>query len=123
MSERFIAQSLVETKTSKDLRRLELTFVDADGAKRTLSLPRGVAADLVPVLASLSAGISQSGDLKYTKTPKHCQVGHARHQRLVLIKFDDDPAYALDLEEAENLSRDLREEADSASSIAEPLLQ
>lgn len=123
MPDRFVAQSLLETKTSQDRRNLELTFVDARGAKRTLSLPRDVAADLVPVLASLSAGMSATGDLKFTKTPKYCQVGHARNQRLVLIKFDDDPPYALDLEEAENLCRDLREEAESASSIQEPLLQ
>jgi hypothetical protein len=123
MSERFVAKSLIETKASGDRRNLELTFVDATGAKRTLSLPRGMAADLVPVLASLSADMSATGELKFTKTPKHCQVGRARHQRLVLIKFDDDPPYALDVEEAENLCRDLREEAESASSIQEPRLQ
>ena len=47
---KFVAQSLVETKTSADRRRFELTFVDADGRKQTVSLPVGVAADLVPVL-------------------------------------------------------------------------
>ncbi len=123
MSDRFVAQSLLETKTSGDRRNLELTFVDAQGARRTLSLPRGMVADLVPVLASLSADMTTNGEIKFTKTPKHCQVGRARHQRLVLIKFDDDPPYALDLEEAENLGRDLREEAESASSIREPRLQ
>jgi len=123
MSDCFIVQSLIETKTSQDRRNLELTFVDARGTERTLSVPLGVAAELAPVLAALAAGNGANSDLKFTKTPKHCQVGHARHQRLVLIKFDDDPPYALDLEEAENLCRDLREEAESASSILEPLLQ
>jgi hypothetical protein len=123
MSERFVAQSLVESKTSNDQRRLELTFVDAGGAKRTLSLPCNVAADLVPVLTSLAGGASDKGGPAFTRLPKHCQVGRARHERLVLIKFDDDPPYALDLQEAESLGRELRAEAKSVSCLAEPLLQ
>ena len=57
MSENFTAQSLVQTKTSKDLRRFELTFVDAKGKKHTLSLPIGLAADLAPVLKSLAESV------------------------------------------------------------------
>jgi hypothetical protein len=121
MSERFVAQSLVESKTSNDQRRLELTFVDAGGAKRTLSLPCSVAADLGPVLASLVGKASRGPE--FTRLAKHCQVGRARHERLVLIKFDDDPPYALDLEEAESLGRELREETESVACLAEPLLQ
>ena len=46
---KFVAQSLAETKISDDRRRFELTFVDANGEKQSVSVPVGVAADLVPV--------------------------------------------------------------------------
>ena len=52
----FMAQSLTETRAKDDERRFEMTFVDASGQKQTISLPVAVAADLVPVLQSLSAG-------------------------------------------------------------------
>jgi hypothetical protein len=42
-------------------------------------------------------------------------VGSARHERLVLVRFDDDPPYALNLDEAESLWRGLREEAEQVS--------
>jgi hypothetical protein len=122
MTDRFVAQSLVHTKASTDQRRFELTFVDAAGARQTLSLPRAMAADLAPVLTSL-AGASDRGGAKFTRLPKHWQVGHARNERLVLIKFDDDPPYALDLAEAELLSRELSDETESASCLLEPVLQ
>ena len=40
----------LETRAKKDERRLEMTFVDADGKRQTVTLPAAVAADLVPVL-------------------------------------------------------------------------
>ncbi len=54
---KFVAQSLAETGTSEDRRRFELTFVDALGRKQTISVPIGIAADLVPVLNSLAEGL------------------------------------------------------------------
>ena len=35
---------------------------------------------------------------KFTKMPRQWAVGTAQHERLVLLKFDDDPPYGLDLE-------------------------
>lgn len=118
---KFVAQSLVETKTSADRRRFELTFVDADGRKQTVSLPVGVAADLVPVLNSLAAGIAKRA--KLTKMPRQWAVGTAHHERLVLLKFDDDPPYGLDLEGAETLWREVREETESVSRLKAPAVQ
>ena len=46
MARTFRAQSLAQTKTSKDQRSFEMTFVDAAGAKRTISMPVQMAADL-----------------------------------------------------------------------------
>jgi len=123
MSNRFAAQSLVQTKTSKDRRSFELTFVNAGGKKHTLTLPVGVAADLVPVLKALSESVGGANGAKFTKMPKQWAVGTAQHERLVLIKFDDDPPYGLDLEVAENLWRDVREETAAVSLLKAPALQ
>jgi hypothetical protein len=118
---KFVAQSLVETKTSADHRRFELTFVDADGRKQTISVPAGVAADLVPVLNSLEAGVAKRA--KLTKMPRQWAVGTAQHERLVLLKFDDDPPYGLDLEGAETLWREVRDETESVSRLKAPAVQ
>ena len=55
--------------------------------------------------------------------PKQLAVGSARHERLVLIRFDDEPPYGLDLDEAENLWREVREEAEQVSRSRPPLRQ
>jgi hypothetical protein len=123
MSECFAAQSLVETRTSKDGRRLELTFVDIGGEKRTISLPVGVAADLAPVLTALVERTANAGSAKFTKMPKRWAVGTARHERLVLLQFDDDPPYGLDLEVAETLWREVREGQQTISRQGAPALQ
>ncbi|HEU0157731.1 MAG TPA: hypothetical protein VFR00_00385 [Hyphomicrobiaceae bacterium] len=114
MLDKFNAQSLVETHTSRDRTAFELTFVDAQGARHTLRLSRGVAKDLVPVLQSLTDHNGEGAN-GLTKMPKTCQVGHATYERLVLIKFDDDPPYAIGLEDARSLWRDLRQESQTVS--------
>jgi len=122
MSDTFVAQSLVETRANHDDQRFEMTFVDASGIKQTISLPVGVAADLVPVLQSLSAA-PRNSRIGFTKMPKSTAVGSARHERLVLVRFDDDPPYALDIDEAENLWRGVREEAEQVSLMKVPAQQ
>ncbi len=121
MPEKFTAQSLVRTQTSDDRRRFELTFVDASGATQTVSMPVGVAADLMPVLASLADGLDTAA--KFTKMPRELAVGTAQHERLVLLKFDDDPPYGLDLDVAETLWREVREGAQAVSRRKAPALQ
>ena len=118
---KFVAQSLAETKISDDRRRFELTFVDASGEKQTVSVPVGVAADLVPVLTSLTASVAKRA--KFTKMPRQWAVGTAQHERLVLLKFDDDPPYGLDLEGAETLWREVRDETESVSRLKAPAVQ
>jgi hypothetical protein len=119
MPDTFMAQSVAATQTKYDERRFEMTFVDATGQKQTISLPVGVAADLVPVLQSLSAGTSNTG-VEFTKMPKSTAVGSAQHERLVLVRFDDDPPYALNIDEAETLWRGVREEAEHVSQMKVP---
>jgi hypothetical protein len=120
---KFVAQSLAETRTIEDRRRFELTFVDARGNKQTISLPIRVAAELVPVLNSLVAGVDGAKNAKFTKMPRQWAVGTAQHERLVLLKFDDDPPYGLDLDVAENLWREVREETESVSRQKAPAVQ
>jgi hypothetical protein len=122
MPDTFMAQSLMETRAKYDERRFEMTFVDASGQKQTISLPVGVAADLVPVLQSLSAGLGNAST-HFTKMPKSTAVGSARHERLVLVRFDDEPPYALNIAEAENLWREVREEAEQVSRMRAPTRQ
>ena len=55
--------------------------------------------------------------------PKLTAVGRARHERLVLIRFDDEPPYALDVSEAENLWRGVREEAEQVAGLKVPAQQ
>ena len=122
MLDKFNAQSLVETQASLDRTAFELTFVDAKGARHTLRLSRGVAKDLLPVLKSLTEH-EDATPAGLTKMPKTCQVGHATYERLVLIKFDDDPPYAIGLEDARSLWRDLRQESQTVSRRKRPALQ
>jgi hypothetical protein len=123
LSRTFKAQSLLETRARREERRLEMTFVDGQGRRQTLSLPADVAVDLAGVLQSLAAGLASSGQGHLTKMPRQTAVGSARHERLVLIRFDDDPPYALPPEEAENLWRGVREEAEQVSQLKPPLRQ
>jgi hypothetical protein len=123
MPKTFVAQSLAETRTSEDRRRFELTFIDARGSKQTISLPIGVAAELVPVLNSLVAGVDEAKNAQFTKMPRQWAVGTAQHERLVLLKFDDDPPYGLDLNVAETLWREVREETESVSRQKAPAVQ
>jgi hypothetical protein len=122
MPDTFVAQSLAETCAKYDQRRFEMTFVDGSGKKQTISLPVGVVADLVPVLQSLSGGPGNNA-IGFTKMPKTTAVGSARYERLVLVRFDDDPPYALNLDEAENLWRGVREEVEELSLLKTPARQ
>jgi hypothetical protein len=119
----FKAQSLISTRTKREERRVEMTFVDADGLSQTITLPAAVAADLAPVLKTLSTEVSDPGRTQFTRMPRQMAVGSAQHERLVLIRFDEEPPYGLDLDEAENLWRGLREETETVSRQKAPLRQ
>lgn len=123
MSRNFKAQSLAETRINTEERRVEMTFVDADGASQTISLPVAVAADLAPVLRTISAEPGDVRRTQFTRMPRQTAVGSATHERLVLIRFDDEPPYGLDPDEAENLWRGVREEAEQVSRLKAPVRQ
>jgi hypothetical protein len=122
MSTTIKVQTLHETNVDHGERRLNMTFVDARGDEHTLSLPLAVASDLAPVLQSLASAAHRSR-AQFTRLPKHLAVASARHERLVLIRFDDEPPYGLSLRDAEDLWRGLREEAQTISNAATPVRQ
>jgi hypothetical protein len=118
----FLATTLTETTVSKDRRRFELTFVDADGQQYAISIPSAIAADLVPVLASVAAAQPQAGGGELTRLPKTCAVGHARGDRMVLLRFDDEAPYAIALEVAQALAEQLHEQSEELSEAPRPAL-
>ena len=117
-----IAQTLVETK-STGRNCLRLTFADAKGDQHTITLPARLAADLVPVLTALAGDAARITGPRFTRSPKALAVGRAEHERLVLLKFDDDPPYALDPDRAEDLWREMREETEVVASMKAPAIQ
>jgi hypothetical protein len=123
MPARFKAQTVSETKLKADERRLEMTFVDAEGKRQVVSLPSIVASDLAAVLKSVSAEGNPKGRGEFTRKPRQTAIGSAAHERLVLIRFDDEPPYGLDPDEAESLWRGLREEAEAVSRAKAPTRQ
>jgi hypothetical protein len=123
MPQSFNAQSLAQTRLADDQRTFELTFVDHQGETQGVSIPVRVAADLAEVLASLAESLGPSGGARFTKVPKAWAVGRAQYERLVLIRFDDDPPYGLDLDEAAGLWREVREETEFVSRLKEPARQ
>ena len=117
----FLATTITETTVSQDRRRFELTFVDADGQQYAVSIPSAIAADLVPVLESVAAA-QHPGAGEMTRLPKTCAVGHARGDRMVLLRFDDEAPYAIELEVAQALAEQLQEQSEELSETARPAL-
>ena len=118
----FLATTLTDTAVSQDKRRFQLTFVDADGQQHAISIPSAIAADLVPVLASIAAAQAQGGGGEMTRVPKTCAVGHATGDRMVLLRFDDEAPYAIDLEVAQALAEQLQEQSDELCDSPRPAL-
>ena len=118
----FRATTLTETAVSQDRRRFELTFCDADGQQYAISIPAAIASDLVPVLESVAAAQPYPGGGELTRIPKTCAVGHATGERMVLLRFDDEAPYAIELEVAQALAEQLQEQSDELSETVRPAL-
>jgi hypothetical protein len=112
MMSTFVALTLAETNLTEDRSRFEMTFIDAEGEKHLLSIPSSVAADLVPVLDSLAANQRRMDGADFTRLPKQYAIGCAVGERLVLVQFDGEAPYALGVEVAEELGRDLQEQSE-----------
>lgn len=119
----FLATTLTETAISQDKRRFQLTFVDSAGETYALSIPSALAADLVPVLESIAALAPRAaGVAEMTRLPRTCSVGHATGERMVLLRFDDEAPYAIELEVAQALAEQIQEQSSEMSEAARPVL-
>ncbi len=108
----FVATTLTETAISQDKRRFQLTFVDSKGESYAVSIPSALAGDLVPVLESIAALAPRAaGTAEMTRLPKTCSVGHATGERMVLLRFDDEAPYAIELEVAQALAEQIQEQS------------
>jgi hypothetical protein len=108
----FVAQTLTETSVSEDRGRFEMTFVDVSGQRHAISIPARIAADLIPVLQSVAAHQTKKGGPDFTRLPQKFAVGHAVGERMVLLRFDAEPPYAIGVEVAEALGRELQEQSE-----------
>jgi hypothetical protein len=118
----FRARTLTETTTTEDKRRFEMTFVDAGGQSFTISIPSDVAADLIPILESVAGNEKRAGAAEFTRLPKECAVGRAIGERMVLLRFDEEPPYAIGPEVAEVLGRELQDQGEQLSALRRPAL-
>jgi hypothetical protein len=117
----FLAQTLCESTITEDRSRFEMTFVDAGGQRHKISIPFTIAADLIPVLESVAADCNaEKGDL--TRLPRAFAVGRAVAERMVLLRFDQEAPYAIGVEVAEALSRELQEQSEQVSLMRRPAL-
>jgi hypothetical protein len=115
-----LTSTIIETTTTAD-DRLEMTLVDADGKRYTVSIPSAIAADLVPLLEQVASKQGQT-TAERTRLPKACEVGHAVRDGKVLLRFDNEPPYAIGLEAAAALGRALQEETELVSNTSRPVL-
>lgn len=118
----FLATTLTDTAVSQDKRRFQLTFVDADGQQYAISIPAAIAADLVPVLESVAATQPPPPGGELTRVPKTCAVGQATGDRMILLRFDDEAPYAIDLEVAQALAEQLQEQSEELYEAPRPAL-
>lgn len=107
MAQKFNAEILTRSEHDRANGRLEVSLCDATGECRTISL----GADVVAALASLIAEAPNHSDM--TKIPDHFAVGHGRHEPVVMLRFEDDPAYGLTAAQAIDLGAALIEEAET----------
>ena len=92
--------------------RLEIEFADQAGQRQTVSL----SADAVTALAEIIGQFSNQRSREHlTKLPRHYAVGHGRHEPVVLLRFEDEPAYGLSPDQAAELGEALLEEVEAMS--------
>ena len=51
-----------------------------------------------------------------------CEVGHAVAEHMVLLRFDKEPPYAIGVEAAEALGRELQEQSEHVSLMRRPVV-
>ncbi len=117
----FLAQTLCESVLTEDRSHFEMTFIDASGDRHKISIPIDIVADLIPVLESVAAVRKTEGP-ELARFPREFAVGHAVAERMVLVRFDTEPPYAIGVEVAEALARELQEQSEQVSLMRRPTM-
>jgi hypothetical protein len=110
MQEKFNAEILTRSERDRANGRIEISLCNVAGECHTISLGRDVAQALAAVLAD-----AQSEGSNLTKIPDNFSVGHGRHEPMVMVRFEDEPAYGLTAAQAVGLGEALIEEAETIS--------
>jgi hypothetical protein len=112
MASKFLAEMVTRSKLDRTTSRLEVTFCDDAGRTQTVSLKP----DALAVLATIANELSGAGHATreyLTKMPTHYAVGVGRHEPVVMLRFEDDPAYGLTAAQAMSLAEALVEQAEA----------
>lgn len=120
MPEAFVAETAVRGDAGRRSLNLNVTLVDEAGASTPLSLSPAAVTELAGILKDHVSDPRQ-GDL--ARIPKDFSVGHGRYERMVLVKFEDDVAYAFAPEFASELAEALAEEASNIARMKMPARQ
>jgi hypothetical protein len=114
MADTFNAEMITRSELDKETSRLEITLADPLGGVRSLSLGPDAIATLMEIVAGLAEQARHTGR-HLTKIPKCYAVGHGRHEPIVMLRFEDEPAYGLSVTQAAHLAEALLEEAEAVS--------
>ena len=114
MAETFFADMIASSEVDHATSRLEIALSDAAGRVRKVSLGPDAIAALTAIASELARSSPRSLD-RLTKIPKRYAVGHGRHEPVVMLRFEDEPAYGLSVTQAENLAEALLEEAEAVA--------
>ena len=96
--------------------RLEIEFADKAGQRRTVSLSAEAVAALAEIVGRFSISNQRSCE-HLTKIPRHYAVGSGKHEPVVLLRFEDEPAYGFSPDQAVQLGEALLEEAEAMSTV------
>ena len=113
MADKFFGEMITRSNAEPTGSRLEIKLSDGAGRSQTLTLSADAVATLSEILSEYSHSSSSRQHL--TKIPQRYAVGHGRHEPLVLLRFEDEPAYGLSSAQALDLAEALIEEADATS--------
>lgn len=113
MAETFFADMIAESEFDRASARLEISLADASGHVQKVSLGPDAVAALVAITSQTARAIAPPSRL--TKLPNRYAVGHGRHEPVVMLRFEDEPAYGLSVSQAENLAEALLEEAETVA--------
>jgi hypothetical protein len=114
MADTFFADMIASSEIDPVTSRLEIALSDAAGRIRTVSLGPDVIAALVAITSEFTRSNPRSFE-RLTKIPTRYAVGHGRHEPVVMLRFEDEPAYGLSVSQAEQIAEALLEEAETVA--------